>query len=153
MELPEIAATLRAYVSGSGALQAVAAVAQGIVTCDGAGAVTVQRGEDDEPEPVDWAGAQPAELGIELKRLPPFDVDAEAGEVSGMLGGLEHVAEGVLALARALGPPGVAMAWLPTLDGESTLAISAREGEALVVVVGDEQYEMDEGWPPSRPAL
>jgi hypothetical protein len=152
MELGEIGATLRAYVSRSGALQAVAATEHGIVTCDGTGVVTVQDHEDAESLPVPWRGAEAADLGVELKRLPPFDADAEAGEVSGVLGGLEHVAEGVLALARALGPPSVALAWLPTLDGETTLAISAREGEGLVVVIGDEQYEMDEGWPPSRPA-
>jgi hypothetical protein len=152
MELPEIGATLRSYVSRSGALQAVAAVPAGIVTCDGDGVVTVQQDEDDEAVALEWRGAQAAELSIEPKRLPPFDADAIAGEVSGPLGGLEHVAEGVLALAEVLGAPGVALTWMPTLDGETTFALSARAGEGVVIVIGDEVYEMDEGWPPRRPA-
>jgi hypothetical protein len=152
MELERIGATLRSYVSRTGALQAVAATEQGIVTCDAAGVVTVQEHPDAESIPVAWRGTEPADLGIELRRLPPLDADAVAGEVRGIIGGLEHVAEGVLALARVLGPPSVALAWMPTRDGETTLAISAREGEGLVVVIGDEQYEMEVGWPPSRPA-
>jgi hypothetical protein len=152
MELGAIGATLRSYVSRSGALQAVAATEHGIVTCDDTGAVTVQEHEDAESVPVEWRGSEAADLGVELRRLPPFFADATAGEVSGPIGGLEHVAEGLLALARVLGPPSVAVAWLPTRDGETTLAISAREGEGLVVVIGDEQYEMEEGWPPPRPA-
>jgi hypothetical protein len=152
MELAEIAATLRSYVSKSGTLEAVAMVADDVVVrCDGGGRVTVERGEA-EAEPVDHAGATPAELGMELKRLPPFDVDAVKGEVSGPLGGLEHMALGVRALARALGERTVALAWLETLDEETALAISAREGEGVVVVIGDEQFQMDEGWPPERPA-
>jgi len=26
--------------------------------------------------------------------------------------------------------------------------LSAREGEGVVVVIGEEQFQMDEGWPP-----
>lgn len=151
MELAEVAAALRSYVARSGALRASAAIGEGIVSCDDAGAVTLQRTEDAEPVAVDPAGARPAPLDAEPRRLPPFAVDAIAGEVSGPLGGLEHVAEGVLALARTLGSPSVALAWMPTTDG-TRLAISARPGEGVVVVIGDEQYEMEEGWPPWRPA-
>jgi hypothetical protein len=152
MELSEVAATLRSYVSKSGALQGVAVIEDGVVTCDATGAVTIEREGDAEPELVEWRGAQAADLGMELKRLPPFDVDPVAGEVSGPLGALEHHALGVLHLARALGAGRVAIGVLPTLD-ETTLAISAREGEGVVVVVGDEQFEMEEGWPPERPAI
>lgn len=149
MELEQVGATLRAYVSRSGAVQAVAAVEGGIVTCDATGTVAVQRGEDDEPELLEVEGVEPSALGFELKRLPPFAVDELRGEVSGPMGGLEHVAEGVLALSRALGSPSVAFAWPPTTD-DTPLVISAREGEGVVVVIGDEQFEMDENWPPRR---
>lgn len=151
MELAQVAATLRAYVSRGGALEAVAVVEEGIVRCDGTGAVTLEREEAGEPQPLDWRAAEPADLGLELKRLPPFDVDPVGGEVTGVLGGLEHVAEGVRALAGALGGRSVALAVLPTSDG-TPLAISAREGEGLVVVIDDEQFEMEAGWPPQRPA-
>lgn len=151
MELPEVAATLRSYVSKSGMLEALAVVADDVVVrCEGDGRVYVEHGEEAEPEPVDHRGADPLPLGMDLKRLPPFDVDPGSGEVSGPLGGLEHVALGVLRLSRALGGFSVAIAFVPTTDG-TTLAISARDGEGVVVIIGDEQFEMDEGWPPERP--
>ncbi len=151
MELPQVGATLRSYVSKSGALQAMAAVPAGLVTCDATGAVTLQEEEDGPEVIVDVSGATAVPLDLEVKRLPPFQADASSGEVSGPLGGLEHVAEGVLALSRALGSPSVAFAWLPTTD-DTPLILSAREGEGVVVVIGEETYEMDEGWPPRRPA-
>lgn len=155
MDLPEVAATLRSYVSRSGTLQAVAATPAGLVTCDQTGQVTLQE-PDEDPVELDWRAADPLELGVELKRLPPFDVDAEKGEVTNVLGGLEHVADGVAALAAALGAPIAVVVWLPTADEETELVISGREGEGLVVVIGDEQYELggggQEGRPPQRPA-
>lgn len=150
MELPQVAATLRSYVSKSGMLEALAVVEDEVVVrCDRSGQVVVERGEEAEPEPVDHRGATALPIDLDLKRLPPFDVDAESGEVSGPLGGLEHVALGVLRLSRALGGFSVAIAIVPTAD-ETPLAISARDGEGVVVVIGDEQFEMDEGWPPER---
>lgn len=150
MELNQVAATLRSYVSKSGMAEAMALVEDDVVVrCDGRGRVTVERGEEGEPEPVDHRGAEAVPIDLELKRLPPFAVDAATGEVSGPLGGLEHVALGVLRLSRALGGFSVAIAIVPTTD-DTPLAISARDGEGVVVVIGDEQFEMDEGWPPER---
>ncbi len=79
-------------------------------------------------------------------------VDELRGEVHGPLGGLEHVAEAVLSLTRALGAPSVAMTWPPTTDDETELVVSGRDGEGVVVVIGDESFTMDESWPPKRPA-
>lgn len=153
MELAQVAATLRSYVSKSGMLEAMALVEDDVVVrCDGRGRVVVERGEDGEPEPVDHRAAEPLPIDLELKRLPPFAVDQATGEVSGPLGGLEHVALGVLRLSRALGGFSVAIAIVPTTD-DTMLAISARDGEGVVVVIGDEQFEMDEGWPPDPAAV
>jgi len=157
MDLAQVAATLRSYVSRSGTLQAVAATPAGLVTCDATGAVTLQEPDaDEEPVALDWREAEPLELGVELRRLPPFAVDAEKGEVTNVLGGLEHVADGVAALAAALGAPNVVLVWLPTADEDTTLVVSGREGEGLVVVIDDEQFEIggpgQEGRPPQRPA-
>src|SRR3954470_14576454 len=129
MELEEVGATLRSFVSKSGALQAIAATPMGLVTCDGTGTVFYQETEDDDPVLVDVKGVTPAELDMELKRLPPFVVDEPAGEVHGPLGGLEHVAEGVLSLTRALGSPSVAMTWPPATDDETQFVVSGRDGE------------------------
>ena len=78
----------------------------------------------------------------------PFVVTPDTGEVSGPLGALEGVAAAVRDLAAELGAPSVVLAELPTTDDE-TLAISARADEGLIVVIGDEQYEMDADWPPA----
>lgn len=154
MELKQVGATLRSYVRGSGALEATAVVEGAVVTCDDRGHVTVERADaPDVEEPLDVHGVAVAPLGMELKRLPPFDVDPVSGEVTGMIGGLEHVAEGVQALMRAVGGRSVAFARFPAADGETPFALSAREGEGMVVVIGDEHFEMEEGWPPQRPTL
>ena len=51
------------------------------------------------------------------------------------------------ALAAALGGRSVALVRFPAADGETPFALAARQGEGLVVVIGDEQYEMDPVWP------
>jgi hypothetical protein len=150
MELEQVGATLRSFVSKSGALQAVAATPLGLVTCDGTGAVFFQETDEDEPRQIDVKGVEPASLDMELKRLPPFVVDELRGEVHGPLGGLEHVAEGVLSLTRALGAPSVAMTWPPATD-EIQFVVSGRDGEGVVVVIGDESFTMGDDWPPKRP--
>jgi hypothetical protein len=153
MELEQVGATLRSFVSKSGALQAVAATPLGIVTCDATGAVFFQETDADEPREIDVKGVTPATLDMELKRLPPFVVDELRGEVHGPLGGLEHVAEGVLSLTRALGAPSVAMTWPPATDDEIQFVVSGRDGEGIVVVIGDESFTMGEDWPPKRPVI
>jgi hypothetical protein len=151
-DLKTIAATLLAYVRASGALMATAAVEGATVTADVTGDVLAEVEDAPGPHPLDVSAAKPLDLGIEVRALPPFDVDEATGEVRGMIGALEHFAEGVTALARVLGGRSVALVQFPTADEETLFALSARAGEreGMVVVVGDEQYEMDPGWPPPR---
>ena len=67
---------------------------------------------------------------------------AEAtGEVSAPFGALEQVADGVAALARAIGGDSVVLVEFPT-DDETPFAVSAREGEGIVVVVGEDSYRL-----------
>jgi hypothetical protein len=65
------------------------------------------------------------------------------------LGGLHHVADGVRALARALGGRNVAMAQFQTSDPEAPLAITARAdgSEPLALALGEHEFEMEPGWP------
>jgi hypothetical protein len=53
----------------------------------------------------------------------------------------------VRALAATLGGHSVALVRFPAADGETPFALAAREGEGLVVVIGDDQYQMDLSWP------
>ena len=56
---------------------------------------------------------------------------------------LEAFADDVRALAKALGEYAVALVAAPTSDG-TPFALSAREGEGLVVVIGDDTYPWED---------
>jgi hypothetical protein len=141
------AATLLAYVSASGALGATAVIEAGTVDVEADGSASLEPPESPLAEPLDAHASAPLGLGVQVRALPPFAVDAEAGEVTGAMGALEHFAEGVRALAAALGGRSVALVRFPATDGETPFALAARDGEGLVVVIGDDQYEMDPSWP------
>src|SRR6185436_6457490 len=89
------AATLHAYVRASGALGASALIDEGMVEVVA-----------DEPLADD---AAPLSLDLAVRKLPPFAVNAATGEVSAPLGALEHLADGVRALAGAFGDRSVAL--------------------------------------------
>lgn len=84
----------------------------------------------------------------DVKQLPPFDVNVETGEVGSPLGGLEHYAIAVRELAGILGEQNVALASWETTTPGLPLSITARANEdALVLAIGEEEFEMEEGWP------
>jgi hypothetical protein len=74
--------------------------------------------------------------------LPPFEVDADAGTVTGPLGGVEAAARAVEALAGHLGGRSVAVAFYPTTAPEVPLGIAARSGEPTLVTLGEQQFEL-----------
>jgi hypothetical protein len=84
-----------------------------------------------------------------VRQLPPFQVDAEHGEIAAPLGGVAHLAAAVRDLAAALGGRNVAMAQFATDDPEAPLAITARAdgSEPLVLALGEEEFPMEPGWP------
>jgi hypothetical protein len=158
--LDEIVVLLREYLHRTGALRAVA---------------LVDRSPGEGPAVIDCGRLSPVEVdlgdrrvylphGIELdatapdlpplRQLPPFDVDPVAGEVAGPVGGLEHVVDGVRALAAALGGRNVALVQFETSDPDHPLSVTARAeaGEPLVVSIGEEEFEMDPDWPHSNGA-
>jgi hypothetical protein len=136
MEQAEVAATLRWFVSRSGVTHVVAATPAGTFGCDATGYVTVQADEADDPVEV-ARDAAAAAVALDVTPIAP--------------GGMEHAAEAALSLSRALGAPTAVVVWLPTED-DIDLAISARDGEGVVVMLGDEEIEMEEGWPPPSSA-
>ena len=147
MNAETVAATLYAYVTASGALGATAVVEPGTVDVEADGSASLEPPDSPLAEPLDAQGADALDLGIDVRSLPPFVVDVEAGEVTGAMGALEHFAEGVRALAAALGGGSVVLVRFPAADGETPFALAAREGEGLVVAIGDDQYQMNVEWP------
>jgi hypothetical protein len=45
------------------------------------------------------------------------------------------------------------MTWPPATDDEIQFVVSGRDGEGVVVVIGDESFTMGEDWPPKRPVI
>ena len=137
---PETAAALLlAYVRASGALRASAMIEAGTVDADADGSVALERAGSPIAEPLE--PGPPAPLGFEVRSLPPFRVAEATGEVSAPFGALEHLVDGVDALARAIGDNSVVLVEFPT-DDETPFAISAREGEGIVVVIGEDSYRL-----------
>lgn len=84
----------------------------------------------------------------EVRQLPAFDVDPASGEVNSPLGGLEHYAIAVRQLAGILGGDNVALASWETTTPDAPLSITARASEdALILALGEEEFEMEPGWP------
>ena len=85
--------------------------------------------------------ATPPELP-KVPPLPPIEVDASEGTVGAPLGAIDALAEAVGALAGALGGRSVALAFFQTTDDEVPLGIAARTGEAVVLTMGEEQFQL-----------
>jgi hypothetical protein len=83
---------------------------------------------------------------IELRQLPPFEVDPDTGQVTGTLGGLDMLADAMRELAALLGGRSVAIAVYQTITAGIDLTVTARGGEPVLITLGDEEWEM-----PDRP--
>ena len=142
--LDAVAVTLREFVARAGALRAVALLDLGegaapvVVECDGAGTVEVEEGGEVREVAAD-PGAVPLAL-VHVHALPAMDVDPASGEITGTIGGLQHLAGAVGELAAALGGRSVATVQFQTSDPDAPLAVSARPGEPPVFALGDETF-------------
>ena len=151
--LDTVVALLREFVHRSGAVRAVAVVDAGerpaVVDCGLLAPIEVEAAGRTVllPHAVEL-DATPPELP-EIRRMAPFEVDLAAAQIAAPPGGLAHLAFAVRALADLLGARNVAMAQFATTDPATPLAITARAGgaEPLVLALGEEQFEMEPGWP------
>ncbi|MBW3609291.1 MAG: hypothetical protein KY463_13250 [Actinobacteria bacterium] len=78
-----------------------------------------------------------------MRRLPAFEVDAAAGRVAGVLGGLEMLGRVVRDLAALLPGASVVAADYETSEPAVPLGIAGRAGEPLVVLLGEHEYALD----------
>lgn len=149
-ELDGVVVLLRDFLHRSGALRAVAAIDRGqgrlpaVVDCERFMPVEVDLGDRlvQLPHEAELDAVAPALPHVHQQ--PPFEVDAEGGAVTGAIGGLEHLAEAVRALADALGDLSVAAVTFETTNPDVPLAVSARAGggEPIVVTLGDDAFEL-----------
>jgi hypothetical protein len=153
--LDAVVMLLREFLHRSGALRAVAVVAgepgdaPAIVDVRRLQPTEVQIGERTValPHAIELDGEMPAVP--EVRRFAPFEVDVHQAQIAAPPGALAHLADAVRGVAEALGGRNVAMAQFETNDPEAPLAITARAGgtDPLVLALGEEEFEMDPGWP------
>lgn len=144
--LDAVGVTLREFVARAGALRAVALLDRGegaapvVVDCDAAGAVEIEEsGEVRELAAVSGAAALAL---VHVHALPAMEVDPASGQVTGTIGGLQHLAGAVGELAAALGGRSVATVQFQTSNPDAPLAVSARPGESPVFALGNETFAL-----------
>ena len=125
-----------------------------VVECEPGGPVAVAVGDEQYVVPVEAVqGVAPLPLHP-MRPIPStaITVDAADGQIAAPLGAVASLGLAVLELARVLGGRTVATADFATATG-GPLTIAAREGEPLVMQIGDQQFVMGEGWPAAEPDL
>ena len=152
-QIAQIAVTLRQLVHAAGALEATLLLDQGAelpvlaVECPAVGPLLLAEGDEVVQLDADRLAAEPLPLP-EVKALPPFEVDAVRAEITSPLGGVEHHARAVRAVAELFPGRSVLSVTFATTDVETPLTIAARRGDPVVLALGeDEQFEMPAGWP------
>lgn len=156
--LDPVVVTLRELLHRSGAIRAVALLAgerdddpPRLVDCARLSAIEVtSQGRTVHLPHALELDCEPLEL-YDVRLLPPFEVDPQDGRIAAPLGGVEHYGFAVRSLARALGSGAVALITFNTDTPEAPLSLIARGEEPIVLSLGEEEYEMEAGWPESPP--
>jgi hypothetical protein len=143
----EATATARVFQRRSGATRVVLLLDSGdghATMIDTAEDTEVTHGEEVSIIPATQAVPVPAKPLPEIRPTPAtaITIDVESGELHAPLGTVEHLAESVLALARAFGGLTVATAEFATSDPDLPITLAARDGEPVVLGAGDAQYEL-----------
>jgi len=119
-----------------------------LVDCPTEGPATLSEGEATVQLDPDRLATAPLPLP-DVRALPPFEVDALRAEVTGPLGGVEHLARAVRALAGAFPGRTALTVTFATADPDVPLSLTARAGDPMVLGLGSEPFSMDAGWPPA----
>ncbi len=118
-----------------------------MVECPAVGPVLLAEGEEVVQLDADRLVAEPLSLP-DVKALPPFEVDAVRAEITAPLGGVEHQARAVRAVAELFPGRSVLSVTFATTDVDAPLRIAARPGDPMVLGLGaEEQFEMAQDWP------
>ena len=144
----EAIATVREFAARAGAERVIALVDRGedhepaMLECAGAGDIQLTDEGRTWTIPAAAPSPAPARPLPEIRPAPAsaISADPETGEVSAPLGAVANLARAVLALARTFGGRSVATADFPTSDPGLPMTIAAREGEPLLLAVGEGRF-------------
>src|SRR5829696_8264929 len=144
----EAIATVRAFAERSEALRVVLLVDLGKeppAMLDAAGG-EVELTDEGEAQAVPAAMPVPAPPRAlpDIRPAPSSALRADpvTGELAAPIGAIANLGGAVLALARAFGGRSVATAEFATQDPDLPMTIVAREGEPLLLAVGDGRFEL-----------
>jgi hypothetical protein len=143
-------ATVRAFAARSEALRVVLLLDLGDeeppAMLDAGPGGTLELTDEGEPHEV------PAEMPLpvppralpEIRPAPPSALKADplTGELTAPIGAIANLGHAVLGLARAFGGRTVATAEFATEDPDLPMTIVARDGEPLLLAVGDGRFEL-----------
>ena len=140
-------ALARELLHGAGALRvsvALDAAPPAIVECERLRAIVVHDADGNRHELAHDAAGDVALPDLPyMRRLPPFEVDPADGRVAGVLGGLEMLGRAVRGIAALLPGTTVVAADFETSDPAVPLGIAGRAGEPLVVLLGEQEFELE----------
>lgn len=140
----DAAGTVAAWARDSGALRVMLLLPGLPIVLDatpGEG-LEVQLGEDTWVLDGDPFAALPPTVAFPPPAPPgTIRVDPGSGEIDAPLGTLEALARGCRELAAAFGDA-VATVEYPTADPRLPVTFSAREGDPVVIAVGDQHFEL-----------
>jgi hypothetical protein len=146
----EALATVREFAERSNAERVVLLVDHGddedtaMLECTPDGTVELTEGESS------WTFPASAPVPARARPLPDIRpapssamrADPETGELVAPIGAVANLSESVLGLARAFGGRSVASADFATHDPALPMTIVAREGEPLLLAIGDGRFEL-----------
>jgi len=145
-ELALAIALARELLHGSGALQVSVALDRAdpaLIECARLRAIVVRDADGEHELPHDAAAGIDLPALPLMRQLPPPEADAESGTVAGVLGGLEMLGRAVRDIAGLLPGHSVVAAEFETTDPDVALGLAGREGEAVIVLLGEHDFELD----------
>ncbi len=146
---PELAlaiALARELMHGSGALLVSVALDRErptLIECARLRAIIVRTQDGEFELPHDAAAdVELPELPL-MRQLPPMEVDPQTGQVAGVIGGLEMLAQAVREIAEMLPGVSVVAAEYETTDPDIPLGLAGQSNEPVVVLLGDSEFQLD----------
>ena len=145
----EAIATVRAFAARSEALRVVLLVDLGdespaMLDAAPGGAIELTAEGEAHAVPAGLPVPAPPRALPEIRPAPSsaLRADPATGELAAPIGSIANLGHAVLGLARAFGGRSVATAEFATQDPDLPMTIVARDGEPLLLAIGDGRFEL-----------